>query len=605
MVNRMTKISIGRFDNLCEFEIEESPQQLRLWSKNPNQLCLQEFTPIASDGLTVFYNDNTYSPRDFSILVKQAKLTNLIVLTDKEKMLLVESGAKFAFELFVLEENFPIFNNIKFNADLNSNIRFLSKCLSKVRQLGVRGYSLGQHTVTEGLYKTERKIRWKNSLDTNFFFASFGGYQEIFKAKEERKDRIIVALDYNSMYASCMLGEFLEPKSLSYKRFDRKFTSESIPAGFYRVKLIKPKTDFIKTYHPIKYTRLNRSYSFKLKCEDEITLFLFHNELEYYQQHFEKIIIIDGIVSPKTIEHPLVAYVTKLYNKRLKAKREKNSTLESFLKLKLAMLHSSTNKTKEKTTTFDNYSDLVIFLENEFCLIRPEDCSKRDFIKTINDSEFFSITYSDEKIKLKHRSYRNAEQLFSLSAKILANARLKMTRTLEYLLNFDEIEVCYVNIDSIHVSIPRTSKEDFIKYSSSIISDKLGDLKVQCFADKGYWLDVGRYWLINNDQVKKFANVGFNSFGNSHPFISQRKKLVRYKTYAFDFWKAYYINIENSFSFNKRLLSDEVYSQNYERFDFHEVSSLSQMCKSEQKEVSNSLWRKASIFNQLKSIITL
>lgn len=600
----MSKISIGRFDTLDEFEFIGTTDKTRIRSNNPNLVGFREFTPIASDGFKVIYNGGTYLTNEFSFIVKKKNLTNLMVLTNKEKMLLMENGNDFAYHLHVLEHNFPIFNNIKFSGHLESNIKSLSCCLRRIKQLGISGCSLGHHVVTEGLYRTERKIRWKNSLDANFFFANFGGYQEVFKLKEEREERIIIALDYNSMYASCMSGAFLEPKNLSYQRFDCEFMQESTPAGFYRVKLINPINEFIKKYHPFKFTKLNRSYSFNLKDQDEITLLLFTDEIEYYQKHFEKVYIIDGITSSKTIEHPLKNLATKLYNKRIKAKAENNQTLDSYIKLKLALLHSSTNKRKEKISTFANFSDLSDFLKKEFHLARPSDVSRDEFIHIIGDSKSFSIEFYNDTVRLTYPSRNNAEQIFSLTARVLANARLKMTKTLEFLMAFNELELCYVNIDSIHISIPKHTKESFLNYAKDIISDELGKLKIQCCSDKGYWLDVGRYWLVEDDRkVSKYANIGFNFFGNSHPFVSQRKKLVRYHNHDFDFCKSHYINIESSFSFKKKLLMENNCSQNYERYDFHEISTLSQMMKSEQKEVSNSLQKKASTFHHLKRIL--
>ncbi|WP_172379310.1 hypothetical protein [Vibrio sp. Vb339] len=595
----MLEIFIGRFDDFNEFKIKRSGNKTRITSKNQDSIEFHDFIAISSNGFDVIYNGQLYSLEKFTLLVEAMNLRDLIVLTSKEKMLLAENGFNDFHNVYVLEENFPVFPGVKYHDDLTRNFHELSRCLIKIRSLGIRGVSLGIDTVTRGMRKVNRKIRWKNELDSNFYFSTFSGYQEVFKIKEECDNRVVIALDYNSMFASCMSGDFLDPKKLSYKTFNIEFGTESIKPGFYRVRLVNPKTSFIKKFHPFRFVKLKKSYAFKMKDEDVLELFLFESEIEYYSGHFESVIIIDGIISDDSIKHPLANYSNKLYNKRLKAKKENNRTLELLLKFKLAMLHSSTNKVFKKRKNFDSKLELVRFVEREFCFVRPDDCSINTFLDFLAKTTTFSIEIKSNGILLEYPSYNESGQIFSLTARVLANARLKMTKTIEYLLDFESIELCYVNVDSIHISIPKTLQPAFFHYSNALISEGLGDLKIQSIASRGYWLDVGRYWLIDNGNVKKFANVGFNSSGSDKPFVSQRKKLIRYKSSAFDFCKPYYVNIEDSFTFKNRLLNDG----KYERYSFEEINSLEQMFRSEQLEACKTLQRKASIFYGLRDII--
>lgn len=576
---------------------------MRLWSKHPKSLILESFTPISSDGERICFEEKFFSIEEFSIILKKQNISNLIVLTNKEKQLLLEHGFNEAFDIHVLESNFPFFSNIKYSPNLIKSEDKLKQCLKKVRQLNVQGFSIGQQTVSEGMYRTERKVRYKNALDSNFFFANLNGYQEVFKLKEERQDRMIIALDYNSMYASCMDGDFLEPKGLKYREFNQDLSKIFLPKGFYRVLLSKPLTEHITKFHSFKYTCAQRACSFKLNHQDKVELLLFNDEIDYYQQHFEKIYILDGIVSEKTIKHPLFHYASKLYTKRLRASKNKNLTLASLLKAKIAMLHGTTNTTKSKKRIFESYNELKNFLEDEFFISSLSNFSNKDFLEFLNYSNYFSVKLSGGKIELKYRNFKDPGNLFSLSAKVLANARLKMTKTLEMLNNFKGLEVCYVNIDSVHISIPRIRERYFFEYMESFISEKMGDLKVQCIADKGYWLDVGRYWLVKDHSVEQFANTGFNPPGNTNPFIKQNKKMVRFKSNAFDFCKPYYSSIENSFSFKKKLLDEEIEgSQNYERFDFEHISTLKNMLSIEQKEILSSLRTKTKTFELINDL---
>lgn len=599
----MANISIGRFDNLTNFQFEKNSHKIRLWSSPPKTLSLKLFTPISTDGERICFDGKVFSIEEFSIFIRDINVNEFIVLTNKEKLLLLEQGVTYAFDINVLESNFPFFSNIKFNPNLHQTLEKLENCLKRVRQLNVRGHSVGQQTVNEGMHKVERKVRYKKALDSNFFFANLSGYQEVFKLREERQDRTVISLDYNSMYASCMEGDFLDPKHLEYRRFNQNLSKISLPKGFYRVVLLKPLTEYISNFHPFKYSCFQRSFPLKLNSQDEVEIFLFDEEIDYYKRHFKDVYVLDGIVSKQTINHPLFNYASKLYSRRLKALQSKNKTLASLLKLKLAMLHGSTNKVNSKSRIFSDYDELKSFIEREFFISSLSLYSKRNFLELLNDSNYFSIKPSGGKIVLTYRDYRNASNLFSLSARILANARLKMTQTLELLNKFEGLEICYVNIDSVHISIPRNRQRDFFEYMGNMISEKMGDLKVQSIADKGYWLDIGRYWLIENRSVKQFANTGFNPPGNANPFIRKNKKLVRFKSHIFDFCKPYYSSIENSFSFKKHLLGEQVIgTQNYNRFNYEDISTLAKMLNTEQTETLRSLQTKSATFNRISNL---
>lgn len=127
----MSNISIGRFDNLKNFQFNTELKQIRLQSKNPGFFDFKSFTPISTDGVNVFFEGVIYSIDNFSILIDRLSIINLIVLTNKEKLLLIEKGAIFCFDITVFEVNFPIFNNIKFSKDVvrsnNQLILFLKK----------------------------------------------------------------------------------------------------------------------------------------------------------------------------------------------------------------------------------------------------------------------------------------------------------------------------------------------------------------------------------------------------------------------------------------------------------------------------------------------
>lgn len=57
----------------------------------------------------------------------------------------------------------------------------------------------------------------------------------------------------------------------------------------------------------------------------------------------------------------------------------------------------------------------------------------------------------------------NSKTIYSFSSQVLARSRLKMFKLLEALLDFEGLDICYVNTDSVHVSIPAVSQNNFLK----------------------------------------------------------------------------------------------------------------------------------------------
>lgn len=127
----MANISIGRFDNLTNFQFEKNSHKIRLWSQPPKALSLKVFTPISTDGERVCFDGKFFSIEEFSIFIRDININELMVLTNKEKLLLLEQGFTDAFDINVLESNFPFFSNIKFSPNLPQSLEKLESCLKK------------------------------------------------------------------------------------------------------------------------------------------------------------------------------------------------------------------------------------------------------------------------------------------------------------------------------------------------------------------------------------------------------------------------------------------------------------------------------------------
>ncbi len=212
---KIQKIICGKFDqciNISSNSAVNNKRIIRIGSKNPNTLKLPTFAPVSTDGKAILYKNKLYNIRDFLASTDKTILNNLIVLTIKERDLILEELVNFNLDIKVFEIKYPIFNHVKYISNIHKNYEELEKLLHKIITLNIKGKSLAHGLSTEYLFKIERKLRFKNELDYFFAFAYKGGYSEVFKLKEERKDRAILAFDFNSMYIDSMMGDFIEPK---------------------------------------------------------------------------------------------------------------------------------------------------------------------------------------------------------------------------------------------------------------------------------------------------------------------------------------------------------------------------------------------------------
>jgi hypothetical protein len=176
------------------------------------------------------------------------------------------------------------------------------------------------------------------------------------------------------------------------------------------------------------------------------------------------------------------------------------------------MLHSCTNKRVFKKKLFESQFDLLKFIQFEFGL------NSSDALTLYNNPilrlKVFQIEKHGDGLVLNYIDLRGSQTAYSFSSQVLARARLIVFDTIEKFLDFDGLNICYVNTDSIHVSIPMQAHELFMLKFRQLIGENVGQLKVQAIADEGVWFDLGHYYLMKGNQVIYFANA---SFVNLHP----------------------------------------------------------------------------------------
>jgi len=180
-----------------------------------------------------------------------------------------------------------------------------------------------------------------------------------------------------------------------------------------------------------------------------------------------------------------------------------------------------------------------------------------------------------------------------------------MMQTIERFLESESVEICYANIDSIHISIKNSGLEEFLRRHKDLISDEIGCLKIQAVAEEGYWFDVGRYWLKKGGTVVLFRNKEFNHPRARDQFAKKRKVIVLSKSEAFSHVGCRFVSIENSFSYSKRLRVDPADKMvEFERYNFQEVNNAAAADVAEASEVMKSKKIKVDLFRRIARTVS-
>ena len=468
-------IICGKLDNQVQIGRKSPNDSIKIRVRNQDlELPRQDsYLSVSANESTIFFNERIWQFPDFFIMMENKGLRRLLVLTNKERIFIIESAANYGIRVDVLEILFPIFSEIKYNSVLKFNLDVIRKCQKKLKQLNIHTNSLSKYLSNQHLKSIARKLTYKNNFDSNFFFAYKDPYQEVFKFKEERKDRLIIALDFNSMYLDSMKGDFCAPGSIIYRDFrSEKMAPAILYCGVYRVRLIAAKPSFFLDYHPFLFKRFGSSHQFQMKSGDTIETLLHKNEIEYYTRFFNDFEIIEGLFSVETIAHPLLKKGLSLYDQRIYHRIRGDKISENYCKISIQHLHSATNQKKFKSKEFSNLTTIRNFLSSDFN-INFDGISIDEMVVFLKRNKYFKLFDTHQGYKLSYLDTNGCGTIFSLSSQVIANARLKIIKTLEIFLNHNSVEICYSNVDSIHLSIQRDELENFINNNKNIISNEL------------------------------------------------------------------------------------------------------------------------------------
>ncbi len=599
-------ICIGKIDSNHNFLDEATlhkNQRCRLLSINPNKIMDKDYSLISCDHEYVLFSESKYIHREFFSKIKSDSIKNILVLTALERNLLLDLICEYEVKVYVFEEIYPFFDDIFYSKILKKNISNLKKLLLTTKKYNFRGVGANKLLTAKFRYIQERKLRFKNSIDNYLFFSCYPAYQEIFKLKEIRPNRKIYALDFNSMYGSCMSGAYPDPKNLKFTKIDKSINLENLDEGFYQVELIEAKDLPIIKYLPFKYSSYLSSYLFDIKPGDSIKAFIAKPELLTLSQYFNDINLISKISSTSTIEHPLYQVNRIMY---LDKNNETMKNSRNFNKYSM-VISSSIGKHKKYTKiNFKSIGECVAYIEKKYFLESKESNYNNDQKMNIFASKGLikSVKYEESTVQAFILDYVDSESIYCLYSYMLAYSRIKMLKLIESIIKLDDAEICYSNVDSIHVSISEENEYLLLKLLDSHPSSILGGLKIEAIGSKAYWLDIGRYWIYNGIELVKYKNIYFNDKYSTSPFKYLKLNYQKNNIMGMQYIKKKYMNLKYMFSYSKKIDRPIIDIDNihFIRYCFRDVVNTSVAQFSVYNERISSLLEKEKLFIELSTV---
>ena len=554
------------------------------------------FVIASTDGEFIQTKDGRFPLKKFLV---SSRHKTIMFLTKKEEYFLRKKLPYLTLDVIVIEDLYGSISGIKYTKDLTKNLLKLASCIRKVSNTGLAGISYESYFSNINAKKIEREIKFKNSLDDYFFFSEKQGYQEVFKLSENRPGRSIIALDFNSMFASSLSEKFLSPKNIKHTTINKNLRDvENLDLGLYKVKLSRLNNERIKSIHPFSYKEMGRQYLFELNYDHEITTTLYNEEIEYYSDFFDEVFVYEGFYSNTQIDHPLKKKSQKVYQKRLSS----SSYFERGIqKSNLLSMHACSRVKIFQTKSFQNIADLKRFIYDYLNIDYSSIMNNANFLSVVSQNPLLSLRRRGQfEFELKYFSYKNQFSINSFYSRVIALSRLKIFSTIMSLLKFESLEICYVNVDSIHISIDERLQERFLSEYRMLFGDTIGKLKLECIATNGYWFDTGRYWLINAGKVIKHKNKVFSKQNSGSMFDSHRKISVKSKGDDVSYFFEKSIFIYNNFSYTKKLSKTESGNIEYKRFEYNEIESDLIRNNTYLQEELRTKKTKIDLFNTLK-----
>lgn len=378
----------------------------------------------------------------------------------------------------------------------------------------------GHHFVTPADYCDKKwntacnSVRLKTDMDARFYTAWHLPVQDCFILEEKRPDRRVLALDFNSMYPSCMQQKFPKPSELRHVVYNREASAdEFLPMGLYRCRLESLTSEFISKYNPFRTFFAGRYL--RPTLTESLSIDLHEFEIAFYRRHFDRIFVIDAIVSDQFISHPLAGEARRLISQRAHYIANNNQALADRAKFLSTLLASCTHRPSRLDQRFEEPVLAEDFLRRAFGIAVDADDPAGLSAAWLQGRGAFTVTESEQGIRCETPDVISRQACFMFNQRIVARGRTTLLEMMEKLLVIaPDVELCYANVDSIHFSLPAECLTSVMDELRPGISAKMGDYKIEIVASGGLWLEPGRYWLYS-EEIKKFRNRSVRHSGHA------------------------------------------------------------------------------------------
>jgi len=358
--------------------------------------------------------------------------------------------------------------------------------LDGMRMLDLSYHSLGRLMRKTVILKHKRKFgERKSTLEEYWRNVPLYTYSEVFAF--ERKGRI-VSYDVNSMFPHALsLPVFSDPRKL--RRYEGKEALERVVEsrnGILRVRM-RPVTRLGRLVAPVYYRKGGVSHQIAWEESDVLDVWLTYAEAEALKEDFEILSPIEGICSPRPFSTGLKEYIAFLYSKR----RTENEFIKRAVKNALVYLHASylgygerkfVRGSREHIRHCERYG---ILPDGIYPFRKP--LYRDDYGREIVSERVLNLSYGAESVFFTAVAHSRA-LLYSAVKKVLASGG----------------EVCYVNVDSVHVRFEDEESERKTDEALGIGSE-MGAWKKEVEADHGVWVDPGVYYLFKDGKPAKIS----------------------------------------------------------------------------------------------------
>jgi hypothetical protein len=405
-------------------------------------------------------------------------------------------------------------------------------------------------------------LRKKNELDARFYTAWHLPIQDVYVLEERRPERSVVAIDFNGMYLACMQQFFPKPSGLKLVQLDTYLSNSTVLAcGLYRCIIESPLTDFIIRHNPFRSFHSGRHLRARLDEPLEVDLNEF--ELEFFRRHFQRIYLIEAVVSDEAVEHPLAKEVKRSFANRRNYRHQGNKALADREKYLATLMTSCGHRPARPYQAFETRSEAMAKLEEMYGIAPANDEPEVAIDSWLQGRKGIELSANGDKSIIQSPNTLNGSACFLLGQRIVARARIVLMEMMERILErAPSVEICYTNIDSIHFSLPTTNLSPVLHWLEAESSDALGSFKIEAIARHGLWLEPGRYWLYSDDIVK-FRN---RSIGNRlEPFKDHVIYVVNRQLGGLHVPIKATVRMERSMSSSRSLCADSATGQYQQR----------------------------------------